>query len=65
MFSRDMLLIVGTGEIVAMSFTNGVFKVRYVADGKNVETDQLLRLILHIPSASVCIFSIPFSIHLL
>ena len=64
MFSRDMLLIVGTGEIVAMSFTNGVFKVRYVADGKNVETDQLLKLTLHI-LASVCIFSIPFSIHLL
>ena len=64
MFSRDMLLIVGTGEIVAMSFTNGVFKVRYVADGKNVETDQLLKLTLHI-LASVSIFSIPFSIHLL
>ena len=53
-------MLLETGEIVR----NGVLQVCNVADGKNVETNELLRLTLDI-LASVCIFSILFSIHLL
>ena len=53
-------MLLETGEIVR----NGVLQVCNVADGKNVETNELLRSTLDI-LASVCIFSILFSIHLL
>ena len=53
-----------SSEIVAINFRNSIWKVRNVADGKNIETDELLSLTLYI-LASVCILSILFSIHLL